>query len=157
MSSSVDTLAEHYRQVYEKRWRGLPLVNPELEVEAVGMRKLAEHEFGVLITPWFMNLVLLPGSDRWDKRAQGSMCLVELPGGKVEFTVGHDDTVGTTLTAPLFSSVADFPDQALARDVAAEALRLLFSSPPDEPAGDGSRMSRRDLFRRLGAGGSDGS
>jgi [NiFe] hydrogenase assembly HybE family chaperone len=157
MRTCVDTLVAHYRQVHKERFRGLPVVNPELEVEAVGMRELAGHEFGVLITPWFMNLVLLPGSDRWDERQQGSTCTIELPGGKIEFTVGHDETIGTTLTAPLFSSVADFPDQALARDVAVETLRLLFSNPLDEPAGEGSRMSRRELFRRVGAGGSEGS
>lgn len=155
MRCSADSLVARYRQIHEERFRGLPIVNPALEVEAVGMRKLGAHEFGVLITPWFMNLVLLPASDRWDARPQGSVCAVELPGGRIEFTIGHDDVAGTLLSAALFSSVADFPDQGLARDIARETLRLLFSQASARPAGGGDRMTRRDLLRRLGDAGQE--
>ena len=153
MSARAETLVAYYERVYEERFRDLPIVNSELEVEAVGMRELDEHAFGVLITPWFMNLVLLPGSDRWDDRPQGGTCMVELPGGKLEFTIGHDEILGTTFTAPLFSTVSAFAGQDIAREVATETLRLLFEEHPVEPPGEGSNMSRRDLFRRLGAGG----
>ena len=36
------------------------MVNPALAVEAVGFRPWGEHWLGILITPWFMNLVLMP-------------------------------------------------------------------------------------------------
>ena len=150
MSVGVPELVDYYRKVYEERFRDLPIINPELDVEAVGFRKLAEHEFGTLITPWFINLVLLPGNDRWQDRAQGSTCNIELPGGKVDFTVSHDDELGTTLSAVLFSTVTDFPDQAMARDVAAETLRLLFSAEEASDPRDGRKLSRRQLLRNLG-------
>ena len=117
MSVGVKRLVDYYQAVLEERFRGLPIVNTALQVEAVGFRGLAEHEFGVLITPWFINLVLLPGTGRWDDRPQGSVCTVELPGGKVDFTVSHDDAMGTTLSAAMFGTVAEFPDQATAREV----------------------------------------
>jgi [NiFe] hydrogenase assembly HybE family chaperone len=150
VSQAVEALVRHFRQIHEETFRGLPIANPMLEVEAVGMRKLDEHDFGVLITPWFMNLVLLPGSDRWDQYPQGSVAKVKLPGGTVDFTVGHDEVSGTMLTAALFSCVADFPDQSLAREVAREALRLLFSRPQETPRGGEGKVSRRDLFQRHG-------
>lgn len=150
MPIGVGQLVDYYRKVFDERFRDLPIINTALDVEAVGFRPLAEHELGVLITPWFMNLVLLPGTDRWERREQGSSCAIELPGGKVDFMVSHDEVLGTTLSAALFSSVADFAEQSLAREVAAETLRLLRSKAPQEAPEAGRRMSRRELFRRLG-------
>jgi [NiFe] hydrogenase assembly HybE family chaperone len=150
MSAAVERLVDYYRAVYEERFRDLPIVNKALQVEAVGFRELAEHEFGVLMTPWFMNLVLLPGTGRWNDRPQGSICTVELPGGKVDFTVSHDEVIGTTLSAAMFGTVTDFPDQAMARDVARETLRLLFSKEQAGDDAEGGQITRRQLFRNLG-------
>jgi [NiFe] hydrogenase assembly HybE family chaperone len=149
VGTSAGNLVDFYQGVFDDRFRDLPIVNPALELEAVGFRGLDEHELGVLITPWFMNLVLLPGTDRWDARPQGSVCQIELPGGKVEFTVSHDDVLGTTLSAALFSSVADFPDQTLAREVARETLRLLRSPDRSDTRAAKEKLSRRELFQRL--------
>ena len=151
MSASVDALVAYYRKVYDERMRDLPIVNDALRVEAVGFRELAEHQFGVLITPWFINLVLLPGTDRWEDRAQGSVCKIELPGGKVDFTVAHDEMLGTSLSAALFGTVQDFPDQALARDIASESLRLLFDETFAGQGSEDKKMTRRELLRRLGS------
>lgn len=151
MRVSTDALLDYYRDVYDRTFRHLPIANTRLGIEAVGFRPLDEHAIGALITPWFMNLVLLPGTDRWDQQPQGSACTLELPGGEIEFRISHEDELGTILSAALFSTVADFPDQALAREVAHETLRLLFDgdgvSSADEP---GRRMSRRALLKRLG-------
>jgi [NiFe] hydrogenase assembly HybE family chaperone len=98
-----------------------------------------------------MNLVLLPGTGRWDERPQGSACIVELPGGKVDFRVSHEEGLGTILSAALFSTVTDFPDQVMARDVAQETLRLLFESDAVAAAEEPERhLSRRALLRQLG-------
>lgn len=150
MRVSVDDLVAYYQRVFEERFRDLPIVNDALSVEAVGFRELAEHLFGALITPWFINLYLLPGTDRWNERSQGSTCKVELPGAKVDFTVSHDSELGTTLSAALFGTVADFPDQAMARDVATETLRLLFSDNEAATGAGKKTISRRQLLRRLG-------
>ncbi|MCH5376759.1 MAG: [NiFe]-hydrogenase assembly chaperone HybE [Planctomycetes bacterium] len=155
MSVAVEHLVEYYQGVFEARFRGLPIINPSLEVEAVGFRPLDEHEFGALITPWFINLVLLPGTGRWDDSPQGSICNIEFPGGKVDFTVSHDEELGTTLSAAMFGTVADFPEQAMARDIAGETLRLLFSKPQIDDDAKGARMTRRELFRNLGSAAGD--
>ena len=155
MSVAVERLVDYYERVCAERFRGLPIVNPELHVEAVGFRALAEHEFGALITPWFINLFLLPGTGRWNDRPQGSICTVELPGGKVDFTVSHDEVMGTMLSAALFGTVTEFPDQAVARDVARETLRLLFSKELAGDGAEGGKMTRRQLFRNLGGPGGE--
>lgn len=152
MPTSVDGLIAYYRKVFDERMRDLPIVNHALHVEAVGFRELAEHEFGALITPWFINLVLLPGNERWDDRRQGSVCQIDLPGGKVDLTVSHDDVLGTTLSAALFGTVQDFPEQALARDIAIESLRLLFDEQAAGQHRDARTMTRRELLGRFGSG-----
>ena len=42
------------------RMEGLDFVNPALSVEAVAFAPWQGHWLGVLITPWFMNLILAP-------------------------------------------------------------------------------------------------
>ncbi len=43
------------------RMQGLPIVNPALEVEAVGFAPWEGSWLGVMVTPWGMNLTLVPG------------------------------------------------------------------------------------------------
>lgn len=145
---SVKALVRHYELVARERMFGLPIINPELAVEAVGFGYLDEHQLGVLITPWFMNLVLLPGSDEWAGHPQGSTVSLVLPNAKQEFLVGHDDALGVFLSAILFRSVSDFPDQATAVAVAEEVLRMLWSPPEAQPAT--APLSRRDVLTGLG-------
>ena len=157
MRDAVERLVDYFQAVFEERFRDLPIINPALRVEAVGFRGLAEHEFGALITPWFINLVLLPGTERWADRPQGDICTVELPGGKVDFTVSHDEVMGTMLSAAMFGTVTEFPDQAVAREVARETLRLLFSKEHADEDAERSGITRRQLLRNLGGkGGEDG-
>lgn len=143
---SSSNLVERYRFIHENRMRGLPLVNAALHVEAVGFCAFEEHEIGVLITPWFMNLVLLLGSDIGSKLKQGSKSTLKFPSGPVEFTTAQDEVLGPYLTAVLFSSVAEFPDQYTAKVVALEVMQELFKAARNERA-----ISRRALFTNIGA------
>jgi [NiFe] hydrogenase assembly HybE family chaperone len=127
--------------------RDLPIVNSLLEVEAVGFRVFDVHQIGVLITPWFMNLVLLLGSDIGSRLKQGSKSTLRLPSGPVEFITSQDETLGPYLTAVLFRSVADFADQDTTRAVALEVMQELFNAARDKRV-----VSRRELFTRVGAG-----
>lgn len=147
---SVGALVRHYEVIARERMRGLPIVNPELAVEAVGFGYFDEHQLGVLITPWFMNLVLLPGSDDWTGHAQGSRVSVALPNGDYDFLVGHDNALGVSLSAILFRSVMDFPDQATAVAVAEEVLRVLWSPADESPESAAAPLSRRDVLTGLG-------
>lgn len=150
ISERVAALVEHFRHVADERMQGLPIVNPGLEVDAVGFRPIDGHLAGVLIAPWFMNLVVLPGTDEWDDAEPGASVDWELPSGCYELTVCRDDALGTYLTAVLFRTVMDFPDQATARDVALE-IAAAIGRPPENDADGGRRLSRRALFTELGA------
>lgn len=143
---SSGRLVERYRSIYNERMQDLPFVNSALDVEAVGFCTYDEHEIGVLITPWFMNLVLLLGSNIGSRLKQGSKSTLKFPSGPVEFTTAQDEVLGAYLTAVLFRSVAEFPDQYTAKVVALEVMQELFKTARNEHA-----MSRRALFTNIGA------
>ena len=149
-----DDLVRYFDAVYRDRMQGLPIVNPALSVEAVGFEPFEAHQLGVLISPWFMNLVLLPGDDALDVFKQGASVKIELPAGPYEFTVSHDEAVGTFLSAILFRTVSDFPDQQTARDVATEIATLVRDpdAPADQKKPAAKGISRREFFASLGAG-----
>lgn len=140
---SSDTLVARFDTIQRTRMQDLPFLNPALAVEAVGFRPLNKHQLGVLITPWFMNLVLLPAIASGSAFSEGSKITVRLPSGPVEFTVACDEELGTYLTAALFSSVSELPDQETAREVGCEVMQEVFNKAHSERT-----ISRRALFRR---------
>lgn len=145
MADTVTDLVRHFENIYVLHMRDLPIVNPHVRVEAVGFQEFDGHELGVLITPWFMNLVLLPAGDEWADSAQGDTSSIDFPSGPIEFTISRDEVLGTFLTAVLFRSVSDMPDQKTAREIALQIMKNLFV-----PATRGERsMSRRALFTGL--------
>ena len=151
MSPRVTTLVEHFEHIYLKHVRGLPIVNAALAVEAVGFREHEGHEIGALITPWFMNLVLLPGGEDWADQGQGESVSIALPGGALDFTLSRDDGLGTYLTAVLFRTVVDFPSQDIAREIATEVLARLFDEEAAKKASSSNAetISRRTLFTMI--------
>jgi [NiFe] hydrogenase assembly HybE family chaperone len=149
--SEID-LVSRYRAISRDKMQGLPICNPALEVEAVGFRALDQHRLGVLITPWFMNLMLLPGDDTWSCAADGANDTVSLPSERCEFIVSHDETTGTCLSAVLFRTLLDFPDQDTAVAVAKEVLERLFvPAAPAKDTREVQNVSRRKLLTGLGA------
>ncbi|MDJ0918018.1 MAG: [NiFe]-hydrogenase assembly chaperone HybE [Woeseiaceae bacterium] len=152
--TTPDELVRHFAAIYVERMQGLPIVNPELSVEAVAFEPFEAHQLGVLISPWFMNLFLLPGDDSMNELAQGDSVKIELPSGAYDFTVSHDDAIGTLLSAILFRTVADFPDQETARAIAEETARLVRSEDElkDQKKQAAKPLSRREFFANLGAG-----
>ena len=148
MRIAVADLVARYRAIYDERMRDLPIVNPKLDVEAVGFERWEDKDLGVLITPWFMNLVLLPDSQRLVDLPQGERVECRFPSGPCELTVYHDEDLGSYLAAVLFSTVVDFPDQDVARAVAEEALAQVLAEPEEK---DTEKVSRRGLFTGLRA------
>ena len=128
MSGTIDGLVAAFRTIEHQRMRGLPMCNAELQVEAVGFRAHKGRLCGVLITPWFMNLVLMPAEgEEWSELITGSKINYRFPDGEYEFTLCDLEGIHVHLSTPLFSTVQDFPDQDSARKVAEEVLELLFA------------------------------
>jgi [NiFe] hydrogenase assembly HybE family chaperone len=148
MTIKVADLVARYEAIYAERMRDLPIVNSRLAVEAVGFEQWEGQDLGVLITPWFMNLVLLPDSGKLVDLPQGERVECRFPSGPCEFTVYQDEELGTYLAAVLFRTVIDFPDQDVARAIAEEALAQILTEPAEKPS---AKVSRRGLITGLRA------
>jgi [NiFe] hydrogenase assembly HybE family chaperone len=153
MHPIVDKLLVGYRETAQPKMRGLPMYNAELQIEAVGFALRDGRLTGVLLTPWCMNLVVLPDeSDKWHKLPHGKTVDIEFPSGRHNCLLSAPEGIVPHLSLPLFTTVQDFADQDTARRVAEETLRLLYLDATDgQPVSqDGSRsgrtMSRRNLL-----------
>ena len=123
----ASVLEDAFRAVYEERMQGLPFINPALSVEAIDVSPWNGHWLGVLITPWFMNLMLLPDDDAaWPALRPGEKCEQSFPAGIFEFIAGHEPTLGEYLACSLFSPMFEFADHETARLTAAAARAALF-------------------------------
>jgi [NiFe] hydrogenase assembly HybE family chaperone len=127
-------LEASFRQVQEERMQGIPLLNPHLEVQAIGFQVGEQGILGALITPWFLNLVLLPPGDApLQGLPIGQRREVELPARRVPFRINHLDGIGPCLTHSLFSPVHCFHDQAAAVAAATAALAELATAAEPIP------------------------
>lgn len=160
MNEAVSQLISRYRRVGDETMRGLPPFNDRLEVEAIGFRDWQGHQLGVIVAPWFMNLVIVPAEEvDPGKTSQGARSVWDFPAGRYEFHASELEGAPPHLTTPLFSAVTDFPDQPTARAVAEAVLDRLFSEeaarkPEQVRKGSGdvlhdATMSRRSLLRRV--------
>lgn len=129
-----------FREIHIAQMRGVPIVNDALGVKAVGFRDWNGHRLGALVTPWFLNLVLLPGpDDDWSGLQPGAKELIEFPSGLYEFVHAQRTEVGAYKACSLFSPMFDFASMLQATETAAAALTALFDpanreDPPTRPA-----------------------
>jgi [NiFe] hydrogenase assembly HybE family chaperone len=116
------------------RMEGLSFVNPALEVEPVGFAPWQGHWLGVMLTPWFMNLILAPGDPAvWRALPQGEKRRYRFPAGDFDFIGARDELAGDYQLCSLFSPVLQFEDQPTARMVAQLARDALFDAAHAEP------------------------
>ena len=119
-------LEQLFTRIERERMQGLPILNPALQVKAVGFTEWQGHCLGVLITPWFMNLMLLPSEgDEWLEMGIGDKQLHQLPSGPYEFILGEEPGVGRYQMCSLFSPVFEFADQETAEATAEAVMQAL--------------------------------
>ena len=132
-----------YRAVAAGPMAGLPICNPRLGVAALGFRRVGERAVGIVVTPWFMNVVAayLPQVATIPPADVGASVKLALPAGVIDLIVGELSGFGRVDAASLFSPCHEFADMAAARAVAEGALGALFE-PPAPPV-----LDRRAFLR----------
>jgi [NiFe] hydrogenase assembly HybE family chaperone len=119
-------LEAHFSRVERETMQGMPLLNPSLQVQAVGFQEWQGHCLGVLITPWFMNLMLLPKEgDDWQECRVGDKRLYQFPSGPYEFILGEDAAIGRYQMCSLFSPMFEFANQESAVATAEAVMQAL--------------------------------
>jgi [NiFe] hydrogenase assembly HybE family chaperone len=133
--SPVSRLEAVFRDIAATRMAGLPILNPALEVAAVGFRHWRDGWYGALVTPWFMNLIGIPDApDEAAELGSGTRRVRPLPSGEYEFLSAHEEAFGAYWTSSLVSPMSQFDDMASAIAVAESVMETLFKPEDDSPA-----------------------
>lgn len=147
----LEDLAAAYRAA-DERMRGLPVHNSALKVELVGFERVGADLVGIVVTPWFMNLTVLPPEG--DSVEAGATVKRAFPSGAYELTGGWLDGVGAIATLSLFSPIDCFDDPAAARLAAEAVIDAVLAAPaPPEPAPAPAPPPPKTLDRRALFGG----
>ena len=145
----VERLEDRYRLIAETAMADVPICNPLLGVQSCGFRLWGGRAVGIVVTPWFMNLLAvdLPGHESLPV-ANGATVKMPLPAGEVDFIAGTLDGVGRVDACSLFSPMFEFQSMEAAVETANEAVRAFFDAEvladPPKPA---PVVNRRDLLR----------
>lgn len=125
MARRTDALVADFREIFNAKMRDVPMVNHALQVQAVGFQPWEGGFLGVLVAPWFMNLVLLP-PNTWPLLPAGAKETIAFPSGDYEFLHNAREQVGPYLACSLFSPMGDFTSQLQAVEVARSVMVELF-------------------------------
>lgn len=118
-------LVDDFSEVYHSKMRDVPLVNKALRVEAVGFQSWQGQILGVLVSPWFMNLILLPDGEEWTLET-GAKEVISFPSGDYEFIHNTRPQIGGYKACSLFSPMHDFTRHKDAIEVAEAVMSALF-------------------------------
>ena len=159
LAARVDQLVQCFERIARQGMAGLPIVHPGLAIEAIGFRLAAapadavrgdDEAVGVLVTPWFMNLVWLPLLRRDDEAGVGLVTSRTLADRRFEALGGYEPDVGAFSACSLFSPMFDFVDMSAARATALAVLQALEPGHGADKAGPAEVAHAAALVPRPG-------
>nr|WP_245593379.1 [NiFe]-hydrogenase assembly chaperone HybE [Azospirillum halopraeferens] len=141
--------------------KGLPVCNSALSVEAVEFHPYGDAMLGALITPWTLNVVLLPNDPaRYESLNDGDKVSEVMPSATYGFTIARLGALGAIAAIPAVSDMTVLRDRNDAVAAAVAALKTVLTPRPPEPpaapepepasapaAERSGGVSRRSLFR----------
>lgn len=150
LEASAAQVAAAFQTIHDQSMAGLPLLNLALSVAALHFQTFAGRVFGVILTPWMMNLIVLPGDDTeaqaWSTARLGTPWELAFPAGPVRFLSNHIEGIGPCQMHSAYSPMREFSSQAEALFTAQAYLQRLFTAPnpekPHEPTVDERLLGR---------------
>lgn len=140
-----------YFRIQQERMANVPILNPALAVEAVDFQRWQGHWLGVVVTPWCMSLLLLPGgTGHWSSTGENQRRFVKFPAGDFAFLGGEEAELGEYQSCALFSPMGQFTHQSDASLTARAALQGLLMPPPAPQAPEVPRRAERPSLSRRG-------
>ena len=101
-------------------------------MQAVPFKVWEDQWVGVLVTPWFINLLIIHRQGQsWPtlNLAKGNDIAVQFPVGKIKFTPRFEPELGTYLCCSLASPMGDFSSHEQALGSAQDVMRQLTAIP----------------------------
>ncbi|MBK7566011.1 MAG: [NiFe]-hydrogenase assembly chaperone HybE [Propionivibrio sp.] len=149
----ADAVEEAFFRIQRECMADVPILNPVLAVEAIDFQRWKGHWLGVVITPWCMSLLLVPGSESdWVSTGDNGRRFIRFSMGDFAFLGSDEPELGEYQSCPLISPMERFSTQSDAVMTARASMLGLLAPPqaakpdqaPDEPS-----LSRR-RFLALG-------
>ncbi len=123
-----EKLKQYYQGVYDSTMKDIPICNHHLSIDVLHWQTYGESgQLGVLITPWFISLVMQPAENvLTDDLKIGHVVEQSFPSGKYEFLVNYQEALGFYLTCALISETKLIVSHEVACALAQEMLVYLF-------------------------------
>jgi [NiFe] hydrogenase assembly HybE family chaperone len=149
--SPADAVEEAFFRIQREHMADVPILNPALSVEAVDFQRWQGHWLGIVVTPWCMSMLLVPGSsENWVSTGENKRRFVKFPAGDFAFLGSEEVELGEYQSCPLFSPMGKFSTQSEAIMTARASMIALLTSvqqaetaTKEEKAADGPSLSRR--------------
>lgn len=136
LQARVSALVRLFERIAQTRMADVPVCNPALRVQALDFELCAPQPdaagkadapaaIGILITPWFMNLVWLPLTAQADAQDLGCSRSHLIGGQALDFIAGLEPGFGRFEACSLFSPMFEFADQTQALATAKAVLSSL--------------------------------
>jgi len=147
--SPTDLVEEAFFRIQREQMTDVPILNPALMVEAIDFQRWQGDWLGIVITPWCMSILLLPGSqENWISAGQNKRRFVKFPAGDFAFLGGVEPELGEYQSCSLFSPMDKFPTQREATQTARASLIGLLSAPVTEPASGKEKQNEKPSLSR---------
>lgn len=154
LHNPTEAVEQAFFRIQQERMADVPLLNSALAVEAIDFQRWQGHWLGMLVTPWCMSLLLLPGSaETWISAAENKRRFVNFPAGDFAFLGSIEVELGEFQSCSLFSPMDQFPSQTEASMTARAALIGLLTDrkasatvPGEKKVADQPALSRRRFF-----------
>jgi len=149
--SPADAVEQAFFRIQREQMADVPILNPALSVEAVDFQRWQGHWLGIVVTPWCMSLLLVPGSaENWVSTGDNKRRFVKFPAGDFAFLGSAEEELGEYQSCPLFSPMGQFASQSEATMTARASLIAMLTVQQPVPAaggekkpGNGPSLSRR--------------
>ncbi len=143
--SVVETLEQTFTQIHQQHMLGLPLLNNRLKVEVLGVQEYQGRTLAIIITPWMMNLLLLPAEDEdWSALQLGEKQIYQFPEKDLQFSLNEFQGLGKCQTFSLYSPMDEFVNQDHALSAATTFIETLMveTEASDESIVDHALLGR---------------
>jgi [NiFe] hydrogenase assembly HybE family chaperone len=115
-----------FTKILHENMQGINILNHELDVEAVEFQEWDDRIMGMMITPWFVSLIILPkAEENWEGGRLGEKENMSFPSRDCEMMLNEIEGFGLCKTHSIYSPCTDLPNQESARIAAAMFLRNL--------------------------------
>ena len=147
----AEAVEQAFFRIQQDSMADVPILNRALSVEAIDFQRWQGHWLGIVVTPWCMSVLLVPGStDNWVSTGENKRRFVKFPAGDFAFLGSVELELGEYQSCSLFSPMGKFSSQSEASMTArASMIGLLTEAQPvplptaEKKGGDEPSLARR--------------